>query len=92
MMINTIKEGWAYHSKIQTFNKILRACLFIYFFEISANFKQQYNGGSAGKESTCNAEDLGSIPGLGRAPGEGKKATHSSTLAWKIPWKRVGHD
>ena len=29
-------------------------------------------GGSAGKESTCNVGDLGSIPGLGRPPGEGK--------------------
>ena len=29
-------------------------------------------GGSAGKESTCNVGDLGSIPGLGRSPGEGK--------------------
>jgi len=28
--------------------------------------------GSTGKESTCNAGDLGSIPGLGRYPGEGK--------------------
>ena len=28
--------------------------------------------GSAGKESTCNAEDLGSIPGLGRSPEGGK--------------------
>ena len=28
--------------------------------------------GSAGKESTCNAGDLGSISGLGRSPGEGK--------------------
>ena len=28
--------------------------------------------GSAGKESTCNAGDLSSIPGLGRSPGEGK--------------------
>ena len=28
--------------------------------------------GSAGKESACNAEDLGLIPGLGRFPGEGK--------------------
>ena len=28
--------------------------------------------GSAGKESSCKAEDLGSIPGLGRPPGEGK--------------------
>jgi len=28
--------------------------------------------GSAGKESTCDAGDLGLIPGLGRSPGEGK--------------------
>ena len=28
--------------------------------------------GSADKESACNAGDLGSIPGLGRSPGEGK--------------------
>ena len=27
--------------------------------------------GSAGEESTCNAGDLGLIPGLGRSPGEG---------------------
>ena len=27
--------------------------------------------GSAGKESACNAGDLGSIPGLRRSPGEG---------------------
>ena len=27
--------------------------------------------GSAGKESACNAGDLGSIPGLGRSLGEG---------------------
>ena len=31
-----------------------------------------FSGGSAGKESTCNAGDLGSVPGLGRSPGEGK--------------------
>ena len=79
----------------------------------------------AGKEFTCNAGDPGSIPGLGRFPGEGigyplqyswaslvaqlvknppavretwvwslgwedplekGKATHSSILAWRIPW------
>ena len=28
--------------------------------------------GLVGKESTCNVGDLGSIPGLGRSPGEGK--------------------
>ena len=28
--------------------------------------------GSAGKESACSVGDLGSVPGLGRSPGEGK--------------------
>ena len=31
-----------------------------------------FPGGSAGKESSCNEGDLGSIPGLGRSPGKGK--------------------
>ena len=31
-----------------------------------------FPGGSAGKESSRNAGDLGSIRGLGRSPGEGK--------------------
>ena len=30
-----------------------------------------FPGNSAGKESTCNAGDPGSIPGLRRSPGEG---------------------
>ena len=30
-----------------------------------------FPGGSASKESACNAGDLGSIPGLGRSAGEG---------------------
>ena len=30
-----------------------------------------FPGGSAGGECACNPEDLGSIPGLGRASGEG---------------------
>ena len=40
--------------------------------------------GSAGKESTHNAGDVGSIPGLGRSPGEGK-GYHSSIVACRIP-------
>ena len=58
------------------------------------------------KNSPANAgdiRDMGLIPGLGRSPGEGM-ATHSSILAWRIPWteepgglqsmglQRVGHD
>ena len=30
-----------------------------------------FPGGSDGKESACNEGDLGSVPGLGRSPGEG---------------------
>ena len=101
-----------------------------------------FPGSSAGKESACNAGDVGSIPGLGRSPGEGigyplqnswaslvaqmvknlppvwetwfrslgwedpgeGTTTHSSILAWRIPWteepgrlqsmglQRVGHE
>ena len=39
-----------------------------------------FPGGSA-----CNVGDLGLIPGLGRSPEKGT-ATHSSILAWRIPW------
>ena len=47
-----------------------------------------FPGGSAGKESACNAGDLGSIPGLQRSPGEGM-TTHSSILAWRIHGQRI---
>ena len=39
---------------------------------------------SAGKESARNAGDPGSIPGLGRSPGEGK-GYPPSILAWRTP-------
>ena len=38
----------------------------------------------SGKESPCNARDTGSIPG--EDPLGEKLATHSSILAWEIPW------
>ena len=54
--------------------------------------------GSAGKESACSAGDLGSTPGW-EDPLEKGKATHSSILAWRIPWtvesmgsQRIGHN
>ena len=46
---------------------------------------QGFPGGAEVKASACNAGDLGSIPGLGRSL-EKEIATHSSILAWKIPW------
>ena len=36
------------------------------------HFPDSFPDSSAGKESACNAGDLGSIPGLGRSAGEGK--------------------
>ena len=42
-------------------------------------------GGSAVKNPPANAGDQGSIPGWEDPPGEGN-ATHSSILAWEIPW------
>ena len=46
-----------------------------------------FPGDSDGKESPCNAADVGSIPGLGDPLEEGM-ATHSSILAWRIPTVR----
>ena len=43
-----------------------------------------FPGGSGGKASTCNAGNLGSIPGLERSPGEGN-GNPLSILVWKIP-------
>ena len=62
-----------------------------------------FPGGSVVKNPPANAEDMGSIPGLGR-PLEKQMATHSNILAWRNPWteesgglwsmgsQRVGHD
>ena len=47
------------------------SCEFYFICEASLH-TMGFPGGSAGKETTCNAEDLGSIPGLGRSPGEVK--------------------
>ena len=44
---------------------------------------QDFPCGSAGKESACNAGDLGLIPGLGRSPGEGKGYPFHSL--WRSP-------
>ena len=45
--------------------------------------------GVAGKDDTCNAGEQKEprVPSLGRKdPLKKEMATHSSTLAWEIPW------
>ena len=86
---------------------------FFFFFEkkkrvIFSLFRRNYTyrdfpGGSDSKVSAYNVGDLGLIPGS-EDPLEKEMATHSSTLAWKIPWteepgglqpmgsQRVGHN
>ena len=44
-----------------------------------------FPGCSASKESVCNAGVRGSVPGLGRSPGEGN-GYPLHILAWRIPW------
>ena len=63
-----------------------------------------FPGDSDGEESACNAGDLGSIPGLGRSPGEGNGNPLQYSCLKKIPWtekpgglqsmrsQRVGYD
>ena len=72
---------------------------------VEYNHRRPYDfpGGTDSRESACSVGDLGSIPGLGRSPGEGN-SYHSSILTWRIPWteepgglqsmglQRVGHD
>ena len=60
-----------------------------------------FPGDSDGKASSCNVEDLGSIPGLGRSPGgghgtpvilPGESHGQRSLVSYK-PWgHRVGHN
>ena len=49
--------------------------------------KVGFPDGSEDKESACKAEDLSSIPGLGRFLGEGNgNPPLESILAWRVPW------
>ena len=56
-----------------------------------------FPAGSAGKESACNARDLGLIPGLGRSPGERKGYPFQysgleNSMDYSMGSHRVQHD
>ena len=46
-----------------------------------------FPGISVVKNPPANAGDVRSVPRLGRSPGEGNDS-HSSILAWTIPWTK----
>ena len=62
-------------------------------FNTLSRFVVGFPGSSAGKESACNMGDLGSIPELGRFPGEGKDyPLQDSGLEKPTGSQRVRHD
>ena len=81
--IFTFKDGhWPlalWPGSLQSFSLALRSsfqtiliCVFFFFNLVTPLVGHHgFPGGSDGKESACNAGDLGSIPGLGRSPEEG---------------------
>ena len=81
--MNIQDNGWRDISirELSVFQFIVQSACNEVFLLVSLGFP----GGSAGKESDCNVGDLGSIPGLGRSPGEGKgyPLWHSGL---RIPW------
>ena len=67
------REARVFHLPIH--RKTLHSLTWVIWLSLIYNHLLMFRGfpgGSAGKESACNAEDLGPIPGLERSPGEGK--------------------
>ena len=50
-----------------------------------------FPGGSDGKESACNAEDWGSIPGSGRSPAEGNGYHSRVPCLDRGAWRAIAH-
>ena len=71
--------------------------LAIFYLVIYLSLLLGFPGSSAGKESTCQTGDPGSIPGLGRSPGEGngyplQYSTLENSMDYSMGLQRVGHD
>ena len=64
-------------------------------FMLSSMISLGFPGGLGGKESACNAGDLGSIPGSGKSPGEGNgNPLHYSLLGNPMDrgaWQAIVH-
>ena len=83
----TLLTPWSWASSLQNWEQINFSCLSPPVYGSP--------GVSDGKESACNARDLGSVPGLGRSPGEGM-ATHSCSCLEnpmdKGAWRATVHE
>ena len=77
--------------------------MYIVDISYSLGFIWKFPDGLVGKESACNAQDMGLNPGLGRAPGEGNGSSLQYSglenpmdrgVWWATAHRvaRVGHD
>ena len=62
------KGNWTGRSESNLYKKVK---WFLQLKMLITQLPRGFPGGSDGKESACNAGDLGLIPGWGRSPGEG---------------------
>ena len=66
-------------------------CVCVYFvvsfykWNTQAQYVLGFPAGSAVRNLPAHVGDLGSIPGLGKSPGE-EMASHASILVWENPW------
>ena len=62
--------------------------MLIFSIHTEANLQVKgFPGDSVVKVSTCQCRERGFNPWVGRIPLEKEMATHSSILAWEIPWR-----
>ena len=74
-----------------TFKEFSKRGMYIFSPQLGLTdfFLRGFPRGSAGKESTCNAGDLSSVPGSGRYPGEGNaESTYRTIDRDEILWGR----
>ena len=82
LQIHILSDTWYCQSDV--FMLIKQMVVKHYFIKITIYISWGSPDGSDGKESTCNAGDLGSIPGSRLFPVEGDG--YSGILAWRILW------
>ena len=75
---NSYREGFVWHSGLEYV--ILKIMLHLTLLQV--------HWGSDGKESTCQVEDLGSVPGSGRPPRKGNSKPTPLFLPGELHWQR----
>ena len=72
-------EAWLIHHcfALSPINYVMYEC---FPYNLHTRIDSGFPVGSDGKESACNAGNLGSIPGLGRSPGKG----HGNPLQYSV--------